>query len=109
MFRSNLRFVDVQEELALGGQPEEPKGPLLPKDQVSHRVPHDGSMSDPSEGHVEVLLQHSVDLPALDLDVVIVLKLPTNLFGTANVVGAKDHLLDHLLDGCSSIAFSYVL
>ena len=109
MFRSNLRLVDVQEELALGGQLEEPKSPLLPKDQVSHGVPHDGSMSDPFEAHVEVLLQHSVDLPALDLDVVIVLKLPTNLFGTANVVSAKDHLLDHLFDGCSSIAFSYVL
>ena len=66
-------------------------------------------MGDLFVAHVEVLLQYSVDLPPLNLDSVIVLKLPAHLVGAANVVTAQDHLFDHLLDGCSSITFSYVL
>ena len=58
--------------------------------------------------HIEVLLQHSVDLPTLHFDTILVLQDPADLIGAANVVGLQDHLLDDLPDGGASVTLPYV-
>ena len=95
----HLRFINIQEVLALCGQPEELKCPLLAKHEVPYRVAHHGCLGYLSVAHVEVLLQDLVDLPALHVHAESVLQNPSNFVCAANVITLLYHLLYHLLDG----------
>ena len=94
--------------LPLWGQPEELKGPLLSKNEVTYRVAHDSGLGYLSVAHIEIFFQDLVNLPALHIHTIVMLKNPSDLICTANMICLLHHLLYHLFDCWTTIAFLYI-